>query len=343
MAALSFKIVDIILKLGKKKPLTAGEMNLAMEQIMSGNASDSQIEEFLLALREKGETVDEIVAAAKVMRRHALGLSKEVPDLLDTCGTGGDNQCTLNVSTLSALVACAAGAKVAKHGNRSVTSVCGSADLLEMLGVKIDLPPETVLRCIEETGFGFFFAPQFHPAIKQAMPARKKIKGKTLFNLLGPLTNPAKASRQLLGVYEKRLVPLLAQALLKLGIERALVVHGDDGLDEISVSGATNVAEIRQGSVMQYRVLPEDFNLKQEPIENLRVSSKEESLDLALKVIQGDVNAASKIVCLNAAAALYLSDKVHSIKEGILMAMDMLQDRRVEKKLKQVAQFSQKA
>lgn len=343
MAALSFKIVDIILKLGKKKPLTAGEMNLAMEQIMSGNASDSQIEEFLLALREKGETVDEIVAAAKVMRRHALGLSKEVPNLLDTCGTGGDNQCTLNVSTLSALVACAAGAKVAKHGNRSVTSVCGSADLLEMLGVKIDLPPETVLRCIEETGFGFFFAPQFHPAIKQAMPARKKIKGKTLFNLLGPLTNPAKASRQLLGVYEKRLVPLLAQALLKLGIERALVVHGDDGLDEISVSGATNVAEIRQGSVMQYRVLPEDFNLKQEPIENLRVSSKEESLDLALKVIQGDVNAASKIVCLNAAAALYLSDKVHSIKEGILMAMDMLQDRRVEKKLKQVAQFSQKA
>ncbi len=338
-----FNIVDMILKLGKKQPLSAKEMSLAMEQIVGGDASDGQIEEFLLALRKKGESIEEIIAAAKVMRKHAVHLSKEIPDLLDTCGTGGDEQRTLNVSTLSALVACAAGVKVAKHGNRSVSSVCGSADLLEMLGVKIDLGPEKVLRSIEETGFGFFFAPQFHPATKAATPARKKIKGKTLFNLLGPLANPANATRQLLGVYEERLVPLFAEALLKLGIERAMVVHGDDGMDEISLSAATDVAEIKEGKITRYRVMPENFNLKQEPIENLRVSSKEESCDVALKVIRGDVNAASKIVCLNTAAALVVAGKARVMKEGLLMAMDVLENGSVEKKLKQIAQFSQKA
>lgn len=338
-----FNIIDMVMKLGKNESLTAPEMSSAMEQMIKGEASDNQIEEFLLALRAKGETPVEIVAAAKVMRKHALALPKAVPGLLDTCGTGGDNQRTLNVSTLSALVACAAGAMVAKHGNRSVTSVCGSADLLEILGVKIDLTPEKVLRCIEETGFGFFFAPQFHPAAKFAMPARKRIKGKTIFNLLGPLTNPANATRQILGVYEKRLVPLLAKVLLKLGVERALVVHGEDGLDEISLSAPTDVAEIKEGVITQYRVGPEDFNLKQESIENLRVNSKEESCDVALRVIRGDSNAASKIVCLNAAGALYVCDKAHSIKEGILMAMDALENGRVERKLKQIVQFSQKA
>lgn len=338
-----FNIIDMVLKLEKNKPLTATEMGRAMEQIMGGECSDDQIEQFLLALRKKGETPGEIAASAKVMRKHSLKLSKELPDLLDTCGTGGDEQRTLNVSTLSALVACAAGARVAKHGNRSVSSVCGSADLLEMLGVQIDLPPEKVLRSIEETGFGFFFAPRFHPATRYAMPARKKIKGKTIFNVLGPLTNPANASRQLLGVYDKRLTLVLAQVLLKLGVQRAMVVHGEDGLDEISLSASTDVAEIKEGVITQYRVRPEDFNLKEEPIENLRVTSKEQSRDVALRVLGGDMNAASKIVCLNAAAALYVCEKVHSIKEGILLAMDTIESGRAEKKLKQIVQFSQKA
>ena len=343
MPASPFAIVDITLKLNKKEALTSKEMNAVMEQIVTGSASDSQIEEFLLALRAKGETPEEIASAAKTMRKHAVRLSSEVPDLLDTCGTGGDNHRTLNISTLSALVACAAGAKVAKHGNRSVSGVCGSADLLEMLGVKIELTPEKVLQSIEKTGFGFFFAPNFHPATRYAMPARKKIKGKTLFNLLGPLANPANASRQLLGVYDKRLVPVFAEVLLKLGASRALVVHGEDGLDEISLSAATQVAEIKDGKIREYRVMPEDFNMKQESLESLRVGSKEESRDVALKVLAGDSNAASKIVCLNAAAALYVADKVRSIKEGILMSMDALENGLAEKKLKQISQFSQKA
>ncbi len=343
MSSSPFKIVDMILKLGKKESLTVKEMTHVMEQLVSGECSDSQIEEFLLMLREKGETAEEIAAAAKVMRKHALAFPENIPDLLDTCGTGGDNQRLLNVSTLSALVACAAGAKVAKHGNRSVSSVCGSADLLEMLGIKIDLPPEKILQCIHETGFGFFFAPAFHPATRFAMPARKKIKGKTIFNLLGPLANPAGASRQLLGVYESRLVPVMAEVLLKLGTQHAFVVYGTDGVDEISLSAETLIAEIKDGKISHSKALPEDFNLKREPLENLRVSSKEESCQTALKVIQGDVGAASKITCINAAAALYLAGKAKSLKEGLLLAMDALENGNVEKKLKQIVHFTQKA
>ena len=336
-----FNIVDMIVKLDKKASLTAEEMGSVMQQIVSGGASESQIEEFLITLSKKGETVQEVASAAKVMRKHALQLPKEIPGLLDTCGTGGDNQRTLNVSTLSALVACAAGAKVAKHGNRSVSSVCGSADLLERLGVKIDLTPEKVAQSIEETGFGFFFAPNFHPATRYAMPARKKIKGKTLFNLLGPLANPANASHQLMGVYEKRLVPLMAGVLLKLGAKRAMVVHSEDGLDEISLSAGTSVAEIKEGKLSQYNVMPEDFNLKQETLESLRVHTRDEAVAAAGQVIRGDAGAGTKIVCLNAAAALYVADKAPSIKQGILMAMDALESGSVEKKLKQVAHFSQ--
>jgi anthranilate phosphoribosyltransferase len=343
MAVSPFTIVDMVLKLDKKEALTSKEMGAVMEQIITGSASDGHIEDFLLALRAKGETAGEIAAAAKTMRKHAVKLSREIPDLLDTCGTGGDGHQTLNVSTLSALVACAAGAKVAKHGNRSVSGVCGSADLLEMLGLKLDLTPERTVECIEQTGFGFFFAPNFHPATRYAMPARKKIKGKTLFNLLGPLANPAGATRQLVGVYDQRLVPVFAEVLLKLGAQRALVVHSEDGLDEISIGAGTRVAEIRDGKILEYRVMPEDFNMKQESLENLRVAGKDESLAAALKVLQGDSGAGAKIVTLNAAAALYVADKARSIKEGILMAMDVLGSGRAEKKLKQIVQFTQKA
>lgn len=327
---------------GNPKGLKPEEMKAVMKRIMSGEMPDADIEGFLLSLRERGESASEIAAAASVMRENSVKLPKSFPDLLDTCGTGGDGQKTLNVSTLSALVAAAAGARVAKHGNRSVSSVCGSADLLEMLGVKIDLPPEAVAECLEKTRFGFFFAPLFHPAVKAAMPARKRIQGKTLFNILGPLSNPAGASFQIVGVYEARLVPLVAEALKTLGTRRAMVVHGKDGLDEISLSGETRIAELKDGDIFEYTVVPEDFNLKREPLENLRCHTPEMNLEAARQVLRGDSGAAAKIVCLNAAAALYVAGKAGSVKEGVLVAMDAIESGRAGKTLKAVADFSQK-
>ena len=325
-----------------KKSLTANEMKVAMRRIMTGEMADPDIEAFLTQLRERGETAVEVAAAAEVMREHAVKLPKAFDDLLDTCGTGGDGLQTLNVSTLSAIVACAAGARVAKHGNRSVSSVCGSADVLEALGVKIDLSADAVAECLGQTGFGFFFAPLFHPAVKAAMPARKRIGGKTLFNILGPLSNPANAAFQVIGVYEDRLVPIVAGALDKLGIRRALVVHGKDGLDEISLSGPTSVAELREGRVSEYSVVPEDFGLKREPLENLRCRTPQQSLEAARSVLRGDNGAPTKIVCLNSAAALYVAGKTASIKEGVLAAMDALEAGLADKKLKAIAHFTQR-
>ncbi len=332
-------VADTLIRMGKGRSLTAPQMTSVMEAIVAGLVQDTQIEQFLLALREKGESVDEITAAAKVMRKAAVKLPKKFPDLLDTCGTGGDGQHTLNISTLSALVACAAGAQVAKHGNRSVSSVCGSADLLEMMSVKIDLSPDKVAECITKTGFGFFFAPQFHPATRHAMPARKKIQGKTIFNLLGPLANPAEARYQLLGVYSATLVMPMAQALVHLGVERALVVHGHDGLDEISLSGKTTICEVRGKEISQYDVVPEDFNLKRESLDSLRCATKDASYKASLLVLEGDQNAALKIVSLNAAAALYTCGKTKTIKEGVLMALDTLSSGSAKKKLAAIVSF----
>ncbi len=332
-------VTDALIRLGEARSLTAPQMTSVMEAIVTGSVQDAQIEQFLLALREKGESVDEITAAAKVMRKAAIKLPARFPDLLDTCGTGGDDQHTFNISTLSALVACAAGAQVAKHGNRSVSSVCGSADLLEMLGVKIDLSPERVAESISKTGFGFFFAPQFHPATRHAMPARKKIQGKTLFNLLGPLANPAEARYQLLGVYSSVLVKPMAQVLIHLGVERALVVHGHDGLDEISLSGKTSICEVAGKEISQYEVVPEDFNLKRESLESLRCATKDASHAMALRVLEGDQSAALKIVSLNAAAALYVCGKVKTIKEGVLRALDALENGMAKKKLATIVAF----
>jgi anthranilate phosphoribosyltransferase len=323
--------------------LNATEMKSRMIKIMSGAMPEGEIEAFLIELRERGESPVEIAAAAQVMRDNALKLPREFPDLLDTCGTGGDSQSTVNVSTLAALVAASAGARVAKHGNRSVSSVCGSADLLEKLGVKIDLTPEKVAACLEKTRFGFFFAPIFHPAVKAVMPVRRKIKGKTIFNILGPLSNPANAAYQLIGVYEERLVRIVAESLSRLGVKRAIVVHGKDGLDEISLSGETMLAELDNGRITESAVVPEDFGMKREPLENLRCHTPEENLESARRVLAGDSNAASKIVCLNAAAALYVAGKANSIKEGVLAAMNALESGAAEKTLKAVVTFSQRS
>ncbi len=323
------------------KGFSASEMRALMKRLMAGEMPDDEIERFLLGLRERGETAIEIASAAEVMRENAVRLPRVFPGLLDTCGTGGDGLRTLNVSTLAALVAAAAGARVAKHGNRSISSVCGSADVLEKLGMKIDLSPSQVADCIDKTRFGFFFAPNFHPAVKAATSARKRIQGKTLFNIIGPLSNPAGAVFQTVGVYEGRLVPLVAKALSKLGAKRAMVVHGKDGMDEISLSGETRIAELKNGEILEYTVVPEDFNMKRESLESLRCLTVEQNVETARRVLAGDNSAATKIVCLNAAAALYVSGNAGSIKEGVLAAMDVFESGRAEKTFNAVVKFSQ--
>ena len=331
----------VVSKAKKRVSLFPDEMEEAMHAIVGGGVSTPQIEALLLALREKGETAEEITAAAQVMREYALKLSKAYPDLLDTCGTGGDAKNTLNISTLASLVACSAGAKVAKHGNRSVSGVCGSADLLEMLGVKIELSPEGVEKCIKETGFGFFFAPQFHPAIKAAMPARKNIQGKTLFNLLGPLANPAGADYQLIGVYSQPLVQTFAQVLAMLETKRAMVVHGLEGLDEISLSGPTQVAEVINGSIRMYRFEPEDAGLESAPLATFQCRTKEDNKTRGLKILNGELGPESDIVCLNAGAALYVAGIALSIGDGLFIAHEAIKNGKSMKKLEQIIKVTQ--
>lgn len=324
-----------------KESLKGSQMEKTMEAIVTGRMTDDQIQEFLLGLREKGETASEITAAARVMRNHSLKLSKRFPGLLDTCGTGGDERQTFNISTLAAIVACATGASVGKHGNRSVSSTCGSADLLEALGVKVDLPIPQIERSIEKTGFGFFFAPRFHPATRFAMPARKRIKGKTLFNILGPLSNPASASYQLIGVYQEALVQVVADVLKALGSKKALVVHGKDGLDEITTCDETMIAELDSGKVKIYWIKPEDFQLKRASINELQCRSKEEAKKIALGVLKGEPGAASDIVSLNAGAALYAAEKTASIHEGFERCQKTLRDGSAYKKLENIVAASQ--
>ncbi len=326
------------------KDLSPAEMTQALQAMMTGRMSDDDIEKFLLDLRQKGETVVEIIAAAKVMRQHSLKLSKNFPSLLDTCGTGGDAKNTLNVSTLAAIVTAACGARVAKHGNRSVSSVGGSADLLELLGVKIDLGPAEVEACLEKMGFGFFFAPLFHPAVKHAMPARRRIQGKTIFNVLGPLSNPAQAEHQLIGVYEKRLVSLVADALKNLGSQKALVVHSKDGMDELSISDETEIAELSKGVVRSYTVKPEDFGFKRAKIAEIQTNSKEESKKIALGILKENKKGAPlDIVALNAGAGLYAADKAKSIQDGVFMAQEALQKGRAAAKLDEIIKVSNSA
>ncbi len=329
-----------LLNLEKKEVLTPDQMTAAMEALVTGRATDHEIENFLTLLREKGETAAEIVAAAKVMRMHALRLSKHLPGLLDTCGTGGDGQHTLNVSTLSALTASAAGVPVAKHGNRSVSSVCGSADILELLGVRIELAPEALERCLESTGFAFFFAPKFHPATRFAMPARKKIQGKTLFNLLGPLANPAGVDYQVIGVYEKRLVLVMAEALAQLGLKKAWTLYGLEGLDEISIAGPTSVAEIEGGRVKTFMVSPEDAGFKRSSPAGLRCESKEAARDLAQQVLRGTPGPAQDAVALNSGAGLYVAGKAASFKAGAALARETLVSGAVLKKLEEIVLFT---
>jgi anthranilate phosphoribosyltransferase len=322
------------------------DMLAIMQQVMGGELTPAQIAGLVVALRVKGESVDEIAAAAAVMRQ--LSTKVDIQDrvhLVDTCGTGGDGIQTFNVSTASAFVAAAAGAKVAKHGGRSVSSTCGSADVLEALGVNVNLTPEQVADCVNEIGIGFMFAPNHHSAMKHAAPVRRELGVRTIFNLLGPLTNPASAKRQVMGVFSKDLTLKLAKVLKNLGSEHVLVVHGADGMDEISFTGDTFVAELKDGKVREYTLNPAQFGLKLHALKSIRVENAQQSKAMILDVLQGKANvgktsAARDIVLLNAGAAIYAAGLQATIHKGVEHAAQVIDSGAALAKLEALIQRS---
>lgn len=312
-----------------------------MHKVMSGELTPAQISALLIALRIKGETVDEIAAAASVMRELSAKVNvEESRHLIDTCGTGGDGIQTFNVSTTSAFVAAAAGAKVAKHGGRSVSSVCGSADVLESLGVNVSQTPDQVARCINDIGLGFMFAPNHHSAMKHSAPVRRELGVRTMFNLLGPLTNPAHAKNQLLGVFSASLTGKLAHVLKQLGSEHVMVVCGADGMDEISFTGDTYVAELKNGSVHEHVVNPQHFGLNLHELSTIKVSDAEQSKAMVLEVLSGKSGPARDIVLLNAGAAIYVAGLTPSLHDGITTAAEMLDSGKAMQKLQELVKLT---
>ena len=328
------------------RDLSHADMLSLMQQVMSGELTPAQIAGFIIALKVKGESIDEITAAATVMRQ--LSTKVEIVDnthLIDTCGTGGDGIQTFNVSTCAAFVAAAAGAKVAKHGGRSVSSTCGSADVLEALGVNVNLTPEQVANCVDEIGIGFMFAPNHHSAMKHAAPVRRELGVRTIFNLLGPLTNPANAKRQVMGVFSKDLTLKLAKVLQNMGAEHVLVVHGADGLDEISFTGDTFIAELKDGKVTEYTVNPTQFGLKIHALKSIRVENAAQSKAMILDVLDGKasvgtLSAAREIVLLNAGAAIYVAGLQPSIHAGIEHAAQVIDNGLAKQKLDELVRLS---
>src|SRR6516162_5817130 len=325
-------ILDALHKIANHgSSLTRDQARDVMAEILRGEATDAQIGALLVALHMKGETVEEIVGFAQAIRAAATPLHSEDGQaldvsgterdvLVDTCGTGGDASCTFNISTATALVVAGAGVRVAKHGNRSVTSKCGSADVMEALGVNITLPPARVADCLRETGVAFLFAPAVHSAMKYVQPARRELRLRTVFNLLGPLTNPAHASAQVVGVYAADLVEKLAEALCELGLRRALVVHGRDGLDEITISGPTKIAEVRDGAVRSYEVTPEEFGIQRAPLTGIAGGDARQNAAIIRAVLQGERSARRDVVVLNAGAALVAAGHADRISEAVPLA-----------------------
>ncbi len=324
----------------ERKDLTADEMNDVMRIIMTGEATPAQIGGFLVGLRMKGETVDEIASAAKVMRELATGVKVTGDHVVDIVGTGGDGSNTFNISTACTFVVAAAGGTVAKHGNRSVSSKSGSADLLEAAGVKLDLNAEQVAKCINEVGVGFMFAPMHHSAMKHAIGPRKEMAVRTIFNVLGPLTNPAGAPNQLLGVFADELVEPLAEVLNKLGSNHVMVVHSEDGMDEISIGAATNVAELKDGKITTYKITPEQFGLNNTNISELAVDSAEESLAVIKKVLNNESGPAKDIVKFNSGAAIYVAGLENSLEAGIQKAEEVIASGAAKAKLDELIKIS---
>ncbi|MDY6828319.1 MAG: anthranilate phosphoribosyltransferase [Pseudomonadota bacterium] len=320
--------------------LAAHEMSAVMHQVMSGACTPAQIGGWLIAMRMKGETAEELAGAAQVMRELSTKVPVRSPVVVDTCGTGGDDAGLFNVSTASALVVAAAGGKVAKHGNRSVTSTSGGADLLEAAGVRIDLSATQVARCIDEVGIGFMFAVSHHQAMKHAIGPRRELGVRTLFNLLGPVTNPAGARRQVLGVFSDHWLRPLAEVLRDLGSEHVLVVHAEDGLDEFSLAAPSRVAELRDGEIREYRLTPEDVGLESASLEGLQVNSPQESLALIREAFAGDAPKAADLIALNAGAALHVLGMADSIREGVARADDVLCSGLAGEKLNELIAFT---
>ncbi|MBI4721842.1 MAG: anthranilate phosphoribosyltransferase [Candidatus Stahlbacteria bacterium] len=334
-------IKELISKLIDRHNLTSEEMELAMNEIMSGNTTPAQIAAFLVALRMKGETIDEITSAAHVMRDKAIKIDIGNKTMVDTCGTGGDSMDTFNISTISALVAAGAGITVAKHGNRAVSSRCGSADLMEALGVKIDTHPSIVEKCLKEIGFGFLFAPIFHPAMKYAIGPRREVGIRTIFNILGPLSNPANATAQVLGVFRKDLTEPLAYVLKNLGVKRAFVVYGQDGMDEITTTDSTKVSELKDRKVVTYDITPEEFNLKRANLSDLEGKDVETNVKITLEILQGKKCPGREIACLNAAAALVVGDIAKDFREGIKIAEESIDSGNALRKLELLKEYTQ--
>lgn len=335
-------IRNAIAKLVQKQDLTFEESYFAMRQIMNGEADHAQIAGFLVGLRMKGETSHEIAGCAKAMIEKSLRIDFEDDNLIDTCGTGGDEVGTFNISTASAIVASAVGVKVAKHGNRAVSSKCGSADVLKELGVKIELTPEQAKICLEEIGLAFIFAPLYHTSMKYAGPVRQSLGIRTIFNILGPLTNPAGAKRQLLGVFAENLTEKIANVLKELGSKHALVVHGAGGIDEISISGHTKISELKNGEIKTYEISPEDFGLKRWDINLILGGDAKTNAGIIKRLLEGEKGPQRDVVLLNSGAAIYVSGLADSISEGIEMAKEAIDSGKAKKKLEDLIELTNK-
>lgn len=327
-------------KVLKRENLSGAEMQAVMRSIMTGETTPAQIGGFLVGLRMKGETIDEIAAAATVMREFALKVDIQTANMVDIVGTGGDGMHTFNISTTSAFVVAAAGAQVAKHNNRSVSSRSGSADVLDMAGVKLGLPPEQVAACINQVGVGFMFAPAHHSATKYAAGPRKELGVRTIFNMLGPLTNPAGAPNLVIGVYARELVTPLAEVMKALGNNHVLIVHSEDGLDEISIAAPTSVAELKDGNVSSYTITPEQFGLKRGKLTDITVQTIEDSYRILQSVLANEPGTARDTVVLNAGAAIYASNIAASIEQGVRLAEKALADGSARNKLESLISLS---
>ncbi|MBU1147364.1 MAG: anthranilate phosphoribosyltransferase [Candidatus Omnitrophica bacterium] len=320
--------------------LTREEMVSCMDEIMTGQATPAQIGSFITALRLKGETVDEITGASMVMREKAVKINVGSDTVIDTCGTGGSNTGSFNISTASGFVVSGAGLKVAKHGNRAVSSQCGSADVLKALGVNIDLTPDKVEACIKEVGIGFLFAPLFHGAMKHAIGPRREIGIRTIFNILGPLTNPAGANCQVLGVYRKELTEVMAGVLKNLGARRSFVVHGLDGLDEITITGKTQVSELKDKTIKTYYIKPQDFKIKAARLEDIKGGSVEDNARIIKEVLKGVSGAKQDIVLLNSSAALVAGGVARDFKKGIELAKESIASGKAMEKMEKLIAFT---
>ena len=331
---------DLLYKIYQRNNLTEEEMSAMLGVIFSGNTTDAQVGAFMGALATKGETYAELAGAARAMRKKAIRIETMARDVIDTCGTGGDTSGTFNISTVTAFVAAGAGAVVAKHGNRSISSQCGSADVLEAMGVNLDVDPEIVEEAIAEIGIGFLFAPKFHGAMKYAANARKQVGLRSIFNMLGPLTNPAAANRQLVGVFAPELTEMFAKALQRLGTKRALVVHGHDGLDEISVCAPTRVCELNQGQISTYDISPDTYFGRMAAPEEIAGGDPGQNAEITKSILSGEKSARRDIVVINAAAALVAAGRAESVENGVTLAEKAIDSGAAMDKLNALIEFT---